>query len=199
MLALASDQSVAARPNCQFAEECNQPVLVCEMTDPDTAHASPGSGRTLSLEAGNWRCRVGDVGQKSRKIQQLVAEYEGGDLSPYYLGYFACFNRQLYFEAHEVLEGLWLPQRQGADGAFYKGLIQLAGAFVHLQKGRPRPAEALFKLARENLRKYPPIHQQLDIASVLALIEDWRHRGAASEAGGLKPGMGDGPKLGLAG
>ena len=27
-----------------------------------------------------------------------------------YLGYFDCFNRQHYFEAHEVLEALWLPQ-----------------------------------------------------------------------------------------
>jgi predicted metal-dependent hydrolase len=92
---------------------------------------------------------------------------------PRYLGFFECFNRQRYFEAHEVLEALWLPQRQAPNGAFYKGLIQLAGAFVHWQKHRPGPAAALFGLARANLRDYPATHDGLDVKGVLALIEEW--------------------------
>jgi hypothetical protein len=52
-------------------------------------------------------------------------------------------------------------------------LIQLAGAFVHLQKNRLRPSAALFKLARTNLEKYPLRHEQLDLTAVLALIADW--------------------------
>ncbi len=58
------------------------------------------------------------------------------------------FNRQLFYEAHDVLEDLWLPDRHGPNGNFYKGLIQLAGAYVHLQKNRLRPSAALFKLAQ---------------------------------------------------
>ena len=92
---------------------------------------------------------------------------------PRYLRFFDCFNRQLFFEAHEVLEALWLPQRQGPNGAFYKGLIQLAGAFVHLQKNRLGPAARLFELARGNLLRYPATHDGLAVAGVLALIEDW--------------------------
>ena len=92
---------------------------------------------------------------------------------PRYLGFFGCFNRQRYFEAHEVLEALWLPQRQAPNGAFYKGLIQLAGAFVHWQRNRPGPAAALFGLARANLRGYPATHEGLDVEGVLALIEEW--------------------------
>lgn len=64
------------------------------------------------------------------------------DYDPRYVRFFECFNQQLFFEAHEVLEALWLPQRQGLNGRFYKGLIQLAGAFVHLQKGRRPPGGA---------------------------------------------------------
>ena len=94
-------------------------------------------------------------------------------LDAHYLGYFECFNRRLFYEAHDVLEELWLADRQGPNYSFYKGLIQLAGAFVHLQKGRLCPAAALFKLARTNLLKYPLIHQSLDVAAVLALIEKW--------------------------
>ena len=83
------------------------------------------------------------------------------------VSYFECFNQQRFFEAHEVLEALWLPQRQGPNGSFYKGLIQLAGAFVHLQKNRLGPAVALFELARANLQKYPAIHEGLAVDGVL--------------------------------
>ena len=78
-----------------------------------------------------------------------------------------------YGEAHEVLEELWLQDKHGPNGAFYKGLIQLAGAFVHLQKNRPQPAAALFKLALANLEKYPAEHERLDVATVCGLIRNW--------------------------
>jgi hypothetical protein len=90
-----------------------------------------------------------------------------------YLGYFACFNRQLFFEAHEVLEDLWLADRHGSNGNFYKGLIQLAGAFVHLQKHRLRPSAALFRLAQANFEQYPARHEKLNLAAVQMLMSDW--------------------------
>jgi len=86
------------------------------------------------------------------------------------------FNQQLYFEAHEVLEQIWLPQRSGPDGAFYKGLIQLAGAFVHLQKNRVGPAASLLRLAQGNLKEYPEIHHSLKLTAVLEMIEQWREK-----------------------
>jgi predicted metal-dependent hydrolase len=102
------------------------------------------------------------------------------DYDPRYLGYFDCFNRQQFFEAHEVLEALWLPQRNGPNGLFYKGLIQLAGAFVHWQKNRPGPGVALFKLAQTNLRKYPTIHEGLSVTSVLVMADEWLSQLTAS-------------------
>src|SRR5260370_9623383 len=56
----------------------------------------------------------------------------------YYRAYFQLFNDQQYYEAHDVLEQLWLKALE-PDIQFYKGLIQLAGPFVHLQKQFPRP------------------------------------------------------------
>jgi len=100
---------------------------------------------------------------------------------PGYVSYFECFNRQQFFEAHEELEALWLPQRQGPNGAFYKGLIQLAGAFVHLQKKRLGPAAALFELARANLQKYPANHEGLAVDGVLAMIEEWRRKSNSAD------------------
>jgi len=106
----------------------------------------------------------------------MIESFQGQGLDAHYLGYFDCFNRQLFYEAHDVLEDLWLPDRQGVNGNFYKGLIQLAGAFVHLQKNRLRPAAALLNLAQANLEKYPLRHEHLDLAGVFKLIENWRNK-----------------------
>ena len=103
----------------------------------------------------------------------MIESFQGQKLDAHYLGYFDCFNRQLFYEAHDVLEDLWLIDRHGADGNFYKGLIQLAGAFVHLQKNRLRPSAALFKLTQANLGKYPHFHQHLDLQAVNDLISGW--------------------------
>jgi len=113
------------------------------------------------------------VSKKSDKIAVLIEGCQGQALDAHYLGYFECFNRGLFYEAHDVLEELWLADRQGPNYSFYKGLIQLAGAFVHLQKDRLRPSVSLFKLARANLLKYPPVHHHLDVTEVLTLIETW--------------------------
>jgi predicted metal-dependent hydrolase len=113
------------------------------------------------------------VGEKNERIAAIVEQFRGQELDPHYLAFFDCFNQQLFFEAHEVLEKIWLPQRQQSNGLFYKGLIQFAGAFVHLQKGRLQPAAALLKLARANLKQYEPVHNQLDVSGVVELIESW--------------------------
>jgi predicted metal-dependent hydrolase len=121
------------------------------------------------------------VSKKHDRITELAAQFAGDGVDPRYAGYFALFNRQKFYEAHDVLENLWLPGRHGANGNFYKGLIQLAGAFVHLQKNRLRPSAALFKLARTNLEKYPRRHERLDLTAVQALIADWLQRLEPSE------------------
>ncbi|HEY2330136.1 MAG TPA: DUF309 domain-containing protein [Verrucomicrobiae bacterium] len=116
------------------------------------------------------------MSKKHERMMELAASFAVAGVDARYAGYFALFNRQKFYEAHDVLEDLWLPDRRGVNGNFYKGLIQLAGAFVHLQKNRLRPSAALFKLARTNLEKYPARHERLDLAAVLNLIAGWLHR-----------------------
>lgn len=140
--------------------------------------------------------------RKAEKISLYLGELnlaEGAD-PVQYRGYFECFNRQLFYEAHDVLEDLWLKEgRSGANYAFYKGLIQLAGAFVHLQKGRLRPAIALFNLAEANLIKYPDLHDGLDLGMVLKLIEDWRKAVRPDDPEGNPLGKRSPPRLMLPG
>jgi len=104
----------------------------------------------------------------SRFVQSLggegtTAAREGIAGHPYYRAFFQCWNEQRYYEAHDVLEQVWLHDPITAEDAqYFKGLIQAAGAFVHLQKHfehpthpkhgrRLGPAVRLFRLAEKNL------------------------------------------------
>ena len=118
--------------------------------------------------------------KKSDRISALVGPLGSGPataLDPHYAGYFTCFNAGQYYEAHDVLEHLWLRCRD-ENALFYKGLIQIAGAFVHLQKQhlhplhpkhatRLRPAVRLFQLGAKNLAPFAPRHLGLDVATLL--------------------------------
>ena len=110
---------------------------------------------------------------KSDHMQGLLQTAGASGPKGAYMAYFYFFNRQQFYEAHDILESLWLGDRKGPNNEFYKALIQLAGAFVHLQKGRVKPAVALFKLAASYLQKYPERHEGLDVAGVLKLSERW--------------------------
>jgi hypothetical protein len=117
------------------------------------------------------------VSKKSEKVAGIIDAFRGRRHDAHYLAYFECFNTGLYYEAHDVLEELWLADKTGPAGNFYKGLIQFAGAFVHLQRHGPqqrlRPAARLFGIARANLNQYPTIFEDLNVSEVLRIIDDW--------------------------
>lgn len=130
---------------------------------------------------------------KGERISRLVTELVGEDVDPtkidiashpYYRTYFQCWNEQRYYEAHDVLEQLWL-NTDTDDDDFFKGLIQAAGAFVHLRKNfenpthakhsrRLKPAVRLFLLAEKNVAPYLPVHHALDVAAFLDLLRNAR-------------------------
>jgi len=126
----------------------------------------------------DWRRGYcGHVSKKSGKVAGIIDAFRGRRHDAHYLAYFECFNTGLYYEAHDVLEELWLADKTGPAGNFYKGLIQFAGAFVHLQRHGPqqrlRPAARLFGIARANLNQYPTIFEDLNVSEVLRIIDDW--------------------------
>jgi hypothetical protein len=132
----------------------------------------------------------------SRSVAELAAEQvhpNEADIAkhPFYRTFFQCWNEQRYYEAHDVLEQLWLKTDTN-DDQFFKGLIQAAGAFVHLQKHfehpthakhsrRLQPAVRLFRLAERNLSIFGPKHHGLDVAAVCKLLRSYANQIVASD------------------
>jgi predicted metal-dependent hydrolase len=117
---------------------------------------------------------------KHQRIAARVADMDAsGGFHPCYLEYFRLFNAQEYYEAHDVLEHIWL----GSDGEryiFYKALIQFAGGFVHLQHHhrepghrvhgkRLRPAARLFRRSAELLAGLPPAYEGLAVEEIVVM------------------------------
>ena len=103
----------------------------------------------------------------------------------YYAAFFQLWNAQKYYEAHDVLEQLWLVEANAELARFYQALIQAAGAFVHLQKNfeqpshakhgrRLRPATRLFSLALRNLEDLPNEYHALDLPVFRELLMRYR-------------------------
>jgi len=132
---------------------------------------------------------------KGERISQFVRELGGEDVDlasvpiedhPFYRAYFRCWNDQRYYEAHDVLEHIWL-RMETTDAIFFKGLIQAAGAFVHLQKNfeqpahpkhsrRLRPAVRLFQLAENNLTVFQPQCYGLDVTALCEMLHAYVDR-----------------------
>jgi predicted metal-dependent hydrolase len=94
------------------------------------------------------------------------------------------FNRGEFYDAHEIWEEVWrsnLPEPR----TLLQGLIQVA-AGMHQILGLQRKAGPRNTLAKAaaHLEPYMPAALGLDVAGVLAAVEQWR---SWLEAGGEKP------------
>jgi hypothetical protein len=121
----------------------------------------------------------------SRMVQTLEGKSDANTVSEnsFYRAYFRLWNEQDYYQAHDVLEHIWL-ETTSEDARYFKGLIQAAGAFVHLQKQfqhpthpkharRMGPAVRLFRLALDNLSKYGPMRHGFEVTKFRVMLEDY--------------------------
>lgn len=83
-----------------------------------------------------------------------------------YLRYIDLFNEGEYFDAHEVLEDLWVIE-VGRTKTFYKGLIQVAVAICHWERGNRPGTERLWHSGRAYLATAPTIYEGLDVGQLL--------------------------------
>jgi predicted metal-dependent hydrolase len=81
------------------------------------------------------------------------------------------FNSGRYWEAHEVWEEEWKPDRNGPDSGFYKGLIQIAAGCLHYTRRNRRGALNKWRSGADYLRSYLPAHKGLLLAPLVATVD----------------------------
>ena len=81
------------------------------------------------------------------------------------------FNSGRYWEAHEVWEREWTPDRMGPDSGFYKGLIQVAAGCLHYTRRNRRGALNKWRSGADYLRPYLPAHKDLRLAPLVGTVD----------------------------
>ena len=75
------------------------------------------------------------------------------------------FNSRRFWEAHEAWETLWLEAESDLE-QFLQGLIQVAAAYHHIQRGTFRGAQRLFAAGLGRLKPFPLLCCGLDRTEV---------------------------------
>jgi uncharacterized protein len=81
------------------------------------------------------------------------------------------FNSGRYWDAHEVWEHEWMPDRKGLDAGFYKGLIQVAAGCLHYSRRNRRGAVNKWRSGADYLRPYLPEHLGIGLAPLVSSVD----------------------------
>ena len=92
------------------------------------------------------------------------------EYDPRYLAGIDHFNREEYFEAHEVWEDLW-NDCDSSDRRFHQSLIQAAVALYHWTRGNAVGARRLFLSGRRYMEPYRPWYHGLDVEAFWCAVE----------------------------
>ena len=77
------------------------------------------------------------------------------------------YNTGRHWHAHEVLEDLWRATADPQRRLFFQGIIQLAAAFVHAERGNMRGVRRLLAKASAKLAAAPSPYLALDVSALV--------------------------------
>ncbi len=80
-----------------------------------------------------------------------------------------CFHSGAFFEAHEHWESVWLAAQE-PEKTFLQGLIQVAAAFHHFQRGNHAGTISLLRSALRRLDAYPEAFTGVAVAPLRATV-----------------------------
>lgn len=86
-----------------------------------------------------------------------------GSLPPEVIHGLELFNLGAYFEAHEELELAWRAE-YGPVRELYRGILQIAVAYLHILRGNRRGAAKMFLRSRTWLDPFPGTCCGIDLA-----------------------------------
>lgn len=100
------------------------------------------------------------------------------DFKPRFLEGVERFNARRFWDAHESWEELWLAAETDL-AEFLQGLIQIAAAYHHVQRGTLRGGVRLFEAGLRRLSAYPAWYCGVDRSQVEEAAQ--RHRRWAAD------------------
>ncbi|MFZ5468681.1 MAG: DUF309 domain-containing protein [Myxococcota bacterium] len=91
------------------------------------------------------------------------------------------FNRQEFYEAHEVWEAAWAEELSD-DRLLLQGLIQVAAGFYKLQTGSPQGTVKLLLAGERKLQPFRPRAHGVEVEALLSEVARWREEAARLSA-----------------
>ena len=91
-------------------------------------------------------------------------------LSPLFLRGIDEFNRGQYYDCHETLEKVWMPETSSLK-VFYQGIIQIAVGLYHLRASNYKGARSLLERGTAKVRPFSPVTQGIDVAGLVDATE----------------------------
>lgn len=123
------------------------------------------------------------------------------DFTTVFLRGIAHFNAREFWDAHEAWEELWLAAESDLE-QFLQGLIQLAAAYHHAQRGTLRGAVRLFAAAQRRLAPFPDPCCGISRAAAVAAAREhalWAAASVEQGVSGARLDAEDFPQLQLSG
>lgn len=153
----------------------------------------PSPGLDPVLTEGSERIpRSGTVRQGDRdKVYRPLPEADRRDALETAL---VAYAEGRFFEAHELLEPAWMGTDDLAERALHQGLIKVAAAYVHAQRGNALGVRKNLEGARRHLAACGTAAAAYGVA-VPALLEDVDARLAALASGDPRSAF-DAPAIG---
>lgn len=129
---------------------------------PENQRPRDRTGRPLPYETGET---------------ELAEEHEYDTVEEALTTAVALWNQQRYFEAHECLEDVWhhAPEE---ERTFWQGVIQVAVACVHHQRGNSQGVVATCDKVLRRLAPYPERFHGIDVAAMRRWCVAWRRDAA---------------------
>jgi predicted metal-dependent hydrolase len=76
-----------------------------------------------------------------------------------------------FFDAHEELEDEW-RDAPASERAFLQGLVHVAVAWLHAERGNRPGCERQLEKARRRLAGYRPTHRGVDVESLVVRLDE---------------------------
>lgn len=101
------------------------------------------------------------------------------------------WNDRRYFEAHECLEDVW-HHAPADERDFWQGVIQVAVACVHQQRGNPQGVTGTCGKVLRRLSPYPDAFHGVDVGTIRRWCTGWQQTGSIADLPDF-PAVGQGP------